>query len=121
MRTAWESPVSKSNFEAAIRLERGIRNLIVSFLPPKLLRIVNFLGFKGARDVAFNELNTAAFELSGIYSLCSEMVIVLYWIYIEMHGCLGPANMANMQKLVDKKFAQYPNVNRIDNLQIIQL
>lgn len=109
-RTAWESPVSKANFEAAIRLERGIRNLIVSFLPPKLLKIVNFLGFKGVRDVAFTELNAVVYELPGIYSLIGELVLIFYWLYIEMHGCLGPANVAAMQKLIDAKTSKYPNV-----------
>ncbi|KAF7490321.1 Tetratricopeptide repeat protein 39B [Sarcoptes scabiei] len=107
-RTSWESNVSKENFEAAIRLERGIRNLIVSFLPPKLLKIVNFLGFKGIREVAFNELNKAI-ELPGIYGLIGEMVVILYWLYIEMHGCLGPTNVDAMRTLIDKKMAQYPN------------
>ena len=48
--------------------------MIVSFLPPKLLKIVNFLGFKGVRDVAFTELNAVAYELPGIYSLIGELL-----------------------------------------------
>lgn len=83
--------------------------MIVSFLPPKLLKIVNFLGFKGIREVAFNELNKAI-ELPGIYGLIGEMVVILYWLYIEMHGCLGPTNVDAMRTLIDKKMAQYPNV-----------
>ena len=110
-RTTWETPISKANFEAGIRLERGLRNLIVSFLPPKLLKIVNFLGFKGIREVAFTELNAVAYELPGIYSLIGELIITMYWLYIEMHGCIGPANVDAMQKAVDKKIAQYPNVS----------
>lgn len=93
-------------------MERGLRNLIVSFLPPKLLKLVNFLGFKGVRDVAFSELNAVAYELPGIYSLIGELILTTYWLYIEMHGCIGPANVDAMQKAVDKKAAQYPKVGR---------
>lgn len=122
-RTSWESPVSKANFEAGIRLERGVRNLIVSFLPPKLLKIVNFLGFKGVRDVAFTELNAVAYELPGIYSIAGELVLIFYWLYIEMHGCIGPANVDAMTKAVDKKIAQYPKsvLYKVAKTKIVQI
>ena len=90
-----------------------MRNLIVSFLPPKLLKIINFLGFRGEREVAFSELNAVAYELPGIFSLIGELIVTMYWLYIEMHGCIGPANMDGMQKALDKKAAQYPRVSRI--------
>lgn len=64
----------------------GIRLIVSfhSFLPPKLLKIVNFLGFKGVRDVAFTELNAVAYELPGIYSVIGELVLIMYWLYIEV-------------------------------------
>lgn len=69
------------------------------------------MGFKGVRDVAFTELNAVAYELPGIYSLIGELLLILYWLYIEMHGCLGPANVEAMQKSVSAKLAKYPNVS----------
>lgn len=60
--------------------------------------------------MAFSELNAVAYELPGIYSLIGELVLTMYWLYIEMHGCLGPTNVEAMQKAVDKKMAQYPKV-----------
>lgn len=94
-------------------MERGLRNLIISFLPPKLLKIVNFLGFRGARHLAFSDLNAVAYDLPGIYSVIGEMILIVYWLYIEMHGCLGPANIEAMQMLVQKKNSLYPKVSLI--------
>lgn len=122
-RTAWESDISKANFEAGIRLERGLRNLIISFLPPKLLKIVNFLGFRGARRLAFSDLNAVAYDLPGIYSVIGEMILIVYWLYIEMHGCLGPANIEAMQMLVQKKNSLYPKsiLYRVARYKLIQI
>lgn len=89
-RTTWESPLSKSTLEAGIRLENGLRQLVVSFLPPQLLKLVSFLGFKGEREKAFKDLNAVAFELPGMYSLLGQYLLILYWLVVEMHGCLGP-------------------------------
>jgi hypothetical protein len=101
---------SKAHFEAGVSLERGFRHLVVSFLPPKLLRIINFLGYEGVRNIAFAELNKTAFELPGIYSIISELVLIGYWIYIETHGCFGPKNVTFFEKLIEKKLEVYPNV-----------
>ena len=58
--------------------------------------------------MAFSELNAVAYELPGIYSLIGELILTLYWLYVETHGCIGPANVDAMQKAIDKKMAQYP-------------
>lgn len=76
------------------------------------MKIVNFLGFKGVREVAFTELNALVYELPGIYSLIGEIVFTFYWLYIEMHGCLGPANIAEITKLTNERMGKYPNVRK---------
>src|SRR5262249_53600977 len=89
-RTKWESQLSRQHFEAGVRLAAGIQHLLISHIPPKLLKIVNFLGYKGVESRAFEELSKTAFELPGICSRIAQIIILFYWIYGQPHACLGP-------------------------------
>ena len=90
--------------------------MVVSYLPPKLLKIINFLGYRRVHNIAFAELNKTAFELPGIYSIISELVLIGYWLYVETHGCFGPKNLSFFEKLVQQKLETYPNVRKLKNV-----
>jgi hypothetical protein len=109
-RTKWGSEKSRLEFEAGCGLERAYRNLFISYLPPKLLKIVNFLGLKGYRNIGFSQLNKTAFELRGVYSMIAEVSILLYWMYVETHGSLGPKNLNLCEKIIRKRLESHPNV-----------
>ena len=108
------SPKSKRQFEAGVGLERGFRHLIVSYIPPKALKIINFLGYRGVRETAFVELNRTAFECNCVYSIIAELVIIIYWLYVETHTSFGPKNTQFLRQLVDNKLKSFPNVS-VDN------
>ena len=113
-RTTWESPLSKETVEGGLALENGLRNLVISFLPPNLLKIVSFLGFKGVRSVAFAELNKSAFQHSpGMYGAMAQYVLCMYWLVVEMHACLGPVpkEYEVLQKEIEKRAAVNPGVS----------
>jgi len=113
-RTQWESEISRINFEAGICLERGFRHLIISFFPSKILRIVNFMGYRGARDIGLAELNKTDFELTGIYHKLSEFLLLGYYLYIEAIGSVGKKRLNICNTIIEKGLQIHPNVRKID-------
>ncbi|CAG2116121.1 unnamed protein product [Medioppia subpectinata] len=109
-RSIWESETSKQHFEAGVRLANGIQHLTISHIPPKLLKIVNFLGYKGVESRAFQELSRTAFELPGISSRIAQVVLLFYWIAGQPHACLGPkeSSLAFSQQIIDKELKRFP-------------
>ncbi|CAG2168527.1 unnamed protein product [Oppiella nova] len=62
-RSHWESETSRLNFESTVRCCNGICHLVISNIPPKILRIINFLGIRGVESLGWKNINKAAFEL----------------------------------------------------------
>ncbi|CAG2183713.1 unnamed protein product, partial [Oppiella nova] len=109
-RTVWESETSRQHIEAGVRLASGLQHLLISHIPPKLLKIVNFLGYKGVESRAFQELSRTAFELPGISSRIAQIVLLFYWIAGQPHGCLGPKeqSLAFSEQIIDKELKRFP-------------
>jgi hypothetical protein len=109
-RVNWESEISRVNFEAGISVERGCRHLIISFLPPTILRLVNFLGYRGIRKIAFRELNKTTFELKGVYCKMSETVLLLYHLYVESICCVGQKESKVSDNILRRGLKNHPHV-----------
>ncbi|CAG2163421.1 unnamed protein product [Oppiella nova] len=107
-RSQWESESSRLNYEAAVRLANGVSHLVISNVPPKILRVINFLGIKGVERIGWSNLNRAAFELPGLSSQLARLARIIYWCYIEPHGCLGPINYDICKEILDKELEKYP-------------
>ncbi len=98
------------HFEAGVRLAHGITHLLISHMPPKLLRVVNFLGYRGVVSIGFEEINKTAFQLPGVSSKLAQMVLLIHWLYAEPHGCLGPKNLTLCKQVVEKELGKFPKV-----------
>ncbi|XP_054155073.1 tetratricopeptide repeat protein 39A-like [Oppia nitens] len=107
-RKTWESETSRLHFEAGVRFANGLKNLTISQIPPKLLRVINFVGIKGQESVGMEDLNKAAFELPGINSRFARMFFIGYWLYGQPHGGLGPKNLTDCEAIIKKEMDEYP-------------
>ncbi|CAG2165414.1 unnamed protein product [Oppiella nova] len=86
-RTKWLSPKSKRQFEAGVGLERGFRHLIVSYIPPKALKIINFLGYRGS--ILYRVANAKLVELSGDIQLAINEYEKIIEDYDQMYHRLA--------------------------------
>ena len=81
-------------------------------------RVAHLLGIKdepAGAEGAIEELKAAAFscEPPGVFSLLSEMVLLVYCLFLKMHLLAGlPVNLDLdfLTEMVDKKAAQFPKV-----------
>ena len=117
-RKQWDNDVTKLNFEAAVRLTNGLKHLAISQIPPKILRIINFLGYRGKESIGFEEINKTAFQLPGVGSELARAFLVAYWLVALPHGALGPRNLDLCEKIMNKELENYPNVYKL-NLNIL--
>ncbi|CAG2173186.1 unnamed protein product [Oppiella nova] len=76
-RSQWESEASRLNFESSVRLANGVSHLVISNAPPKILRVINFLGIRGVESTGWNNINKTAFELPGIASQLARVFRLL--------------------------------------------
>ena len=110
MKKEWDSDKSRLSFEAGVRFANGLANLAITTIPPKLLRVVNFLGYRGSESKAWSEINRAAFELSGFHHKLTRLFLIFYWSYAEPHGSIGANHLDNLKELLDSELGKYPEV-----------
>lgn len=110
-RQQWESEEAREYFHAHARFANGIINLVISHTPPKFLRIMNFLGYKGTESVGLNELNRVAFEMkAGFTSKLAQLLLIYYWVYAKPHGENIPDDLSLCKKLVEAELELFPEV-----------
>ncbi|XP_072032025.1 tetratricopeptide repeat protein 39B-like isoform X2 [Amphiura filiformis] len=71
----WKDKTSKMHFESGVRFGIGCFNLMISMLPRKVLKLLEFVGFSGNRQFGLAELETGS-QLPSLRSpLCSSVLI----------------------------------------------
>ena len=109
-RTQWESDSSRINFEAVTKLSNGCSNLLLSNLPPNILRLISFIGLSGDRSLAFKELNRAI-ELPTVGGIFAQFCVFTFYLYLETKISLESETTSKLlKKMINKGMEMYPNV-----------
>lgn len=108
-RKTWSSEEAKRHFESGVRLGHGIFNLLMSYLPRRVLRFLEYVGFSGNRQIGIEELDRSVELMDGLRSVFSALVILTYQTYIESLFGLGSYDSKKVKHLKDSFLGQYPN------------
>ncbi|KAK4328683.1 hypothetical protein Pmani_000930 [Petrolisthes manimaculis] len=105
----WSKDPDKMHFESGVRMGVGAFNLMISQLPQKILKLLEFVGFSGKRELGLSELERG-FRLEGSLRrvLCALALLGYHLIATYVLGTSeGDLEMA--QLIVDDHLKLYPN------------
>lgn len=108
-RKSWLSQEARQHFESGVRLGHGIFNLLMSYLPRRVLRFLEYVGFSGNRRVGIEELDRSVELMDGLRSVFSALVILTYHTYIESLFGLGSYDSEKVRQLKNSFLGHYPN------------
>lgn len=108
-RRQWQSDQARKHFESGVRMGHGIFNLLMSYLPRRVLRFLEYVGFSGNRSVAVEELDRSIALDDGLRSVFSALVIITYHSYIENLFGLGSYDAQKVDQLIKTMLGHYPN------------
>lgn len=108
-RTNWESNEARNHFESGVRMGHGIFNLLMSYLPRRVLRFLEYVGFSGNRTIGVDELDKSIELNDGLRSVFSTLVILTYHTYIENLFGLGNYDANKVKSLNESLESHYPN------------
>lgn len=108
-RQQWSSQEAKRHFESGVRMGHGIFNLLMSYLPRRVLRFLEYVGFSGNRSVAIDELDRSVNLADGLRSVFSALVILTYHSYVENLFGLGHYDELKVDQLNNTFLGHYPN------------
>ena len=86
MKRVWKSSFLKTEFEYGAKFGLGVYQLYLSVLPPKILKILEWVGFRGDRDEGLRLLYEAA-DSNACRALFAKWFPMFYY-YMAQLGCL---------------------------------
>ncbi|XP_041041819.1 tetratricopeptide repeat protein 39B isoform X6 [Carcharodon carcharias] len=95
-------------FEGGVKLGIGAFNLMLSLLPLRILRLLEFIGFSGNRDLGLSMLREGASTHSLRAVLCA-LTLLMYQTYITVVLGAGEGNLQEAETLLQPYLEKYPN------------
>ncbi|KAI8828958.1 outer membrane protein Iml2/Tetratricopeptide repeat protein 39, partial [Chytriomyces cf. hyalinus JEL632] len=80
------------HFTSGVVMNAGILALVLSFLPAKIIKVFEIMGFAGDRDIALDRLSTSA-ECGGLRKSFSELILFSYHIILASLNPLPDTNL----------------------------
>ncbi|KAL3314482.1 Tetratricopeptide repeat protein 39B, partial [Cichlidogyrus casuarinus] len=86
----WSNPTLKKEFECGVFFGLGAFNLMISLLPQRALKILEFIGFSGDKELGLGFLKKAAAMTTCLRSPLCGLMLLMYYTYIT--------NLLNLEK-----------------------
>ncbi|KAF3687762.1 Tetratricopeptide repeat protein 39B [Channa argus] len=96
------------HFRGGVNMGIGAFNLILSLLPSRVLRLMEFLGFSGDRELGLSELREGA-TTNNLRSILSTMTLLMFHLYITVILGAGEGNLMEAEALLEPYVEKFPN------------
>eukprot|EP01134_Creolimax_fragrantissima_P008040 CFRG8040T1 len=95
-------------FLAGVRMGYGMFNLMISMLPPKVLKLLEFIGFKGDRELGMSLLQRSG-DTDTLRATMSNLSILSYHYVIVRFLNLIKEDLTVADEMLDRYIERYPN------------
>ncbi|XP_058528903.1 tetratricopeptide repeat protein 39B isoform X2 [Ochotona princeps] len=95
-------------FEGGVKLGTGAFNLMLSLLPARIIRLLEFIGFSGNKELGLLQLREGASGRSMRSPLCC-LTILAFHTYISLILGTGEVNVVEAERLLAPFLKQFPD------------
>ncbi|OWR46383.1 Tetratricopeptide repeat protein 39B [Danaus plexippus plexippus] len=106
-RKEWESAECKAHFESGVRLGLATFDVMISLLPPRLITLLEFIGFSANKEKGIEDLKMEA-KSPGLRSVLCSLTLLIYYLVIGHFAAIVPDYFATEQ-MISRGLARYPN------------
>lgn len=96
------------HFKSGVSMGIGSFNLMLSLLPSRVLRLMEFLGFSGDRELGLSELREGAASNS-LRSILCTLTLMMFHLYISVILGTGEGNLTESESLLEPYAKKFPN------------
>jgi len=105
----WSRDYYKSHFEGGVRLGVGTFNLLMSLLPPRITKLLEFVGFTGSREVGLSELLRCYADTGCLRQVLASIILLGYHLFICNHmGQVTDSDYHLVDQILSAKLSKYP-------------
>ncbi|XP_022660918.1 tetratricopeptide repeat protein 39B-like isoform X3 [Varroa destructor] len=106
---SWEDSREKRHFESGVHMGVGAFNLMISQLPTRILKLLEFIGFSGNKQLGLQELEIGCRQWDTLRGPLCSIVLITYHTFILFILGLGDGDLDLSQELVTGLLKKYPN------------
>ncbi|XP_059092083.1 tetratricopeptide repeat protein 39B-like isoform X2 [Tigriopus californicus] len=104
----WTNSEYKSDFEGGVRLGVGTFNLMISLLPARVMKVLEFIGFSGNRDAGLQEIMWVEQERNGLRQFLASFILLGYHLLLSFFIGSTECNLDLCKRILEEKLAKYP-------------
>ncbi|XP_046440648.1 tetratricopeptide repeat protein 39B-like [Daphnia pulex] len=105
----WTDDHYKVHFESGVRLGAGSFNLMISLLPQRVLKLLEFIGFSGSRSVGLSELEKGYELQTSIRRVLCAIVLLGYHLIVVYVLSNGEGNLVQANAILEEQLKLKPN------------
>jgi hypothetical protein len=77
----WTDEASKEHFESGVKMGMGTFNLMISLLPGRVIKLLEFIGFSGNKQSGMQDLVTGS-QMTGLRQVLCVMTLLSYHLIV---------------------------------------
>lgn len=108
-RTQWQSQEARRHFESGVRMGLGIFNYYMSYLPLRVIKLLQYVGFTGNRAAAIEDLDKSIALNDGLRSTLSALVVLTNLTYVEHLFGISNYDIKKVEQISEILENQYPD------------
>lgn len=105
----WENDVHKVHFESGVRTGIGAFNLMISLLPARVIKLLEFIGFSGDKDYGLAELKAGYNERRGLRQILCVMTLLSYNLIVTFVLSHSDGDLEWCEQVLEQELNLYPN------------
>lgn len=105
----WSSEYVKCHFESGVRMGVGAFNLLISILPARVLKLLEFIGFSGNKTIGLKELDRGTHLKPGLRGPLCALILIFYHTILTHFAGLGDGNLEYAASILNPLLQVYPN------------
>lgn len=104
----WTKDPHKDHFESGVRMGIGAFNLMISLLPARVIKLLEFMGFGGDKSFGLQELENGFMIKTGLRQILCVMVLLAYNLLVVYVLSHTDGDLELCRKILDEQLEQYP-------------
>lgn len=98
----------KIHFESGVRIGIGLFNLMISLLPGRVIKLLEFIGFSGSKEKGLSELYLCYNLKSGLMHVLSVLALLAYNLIIKYFVSQEEGDLEFCDKVLNNQLTLYP-------------
>lgn len=105
----WGNDIHKVHFESGVRMGIGAFNLMISLLPARIVKLLEFIGFSGNKEYGLAELKAGFNEKRGLRQILCVMILLAYNLIVTFVLSHSEGDLDWCEQVLEQELALYPN------------